>query len=125
VTLIDGNPIELLDPHWLFADADAARPAPESARPVCLLSGGGGNWAREILRPLVEANGYRVVFDGEQAQGEVALVIAYDAAEPGDRDCPVVRLSSRREGGDGSIYRYDRAALVDALQAGIQREARG
>jgi two-component system chemotaxis sensor kinase CheA len=129
VTLIDGNQIELLDPHWLFAEADAAPAAAELIRPVCLLSGDGGSWAREILRPLVEANGYQVVFDGEQAAGSVALVIACDAPEPDGVECPVVRLRSQREAGgdaaDGSIYRYDRPALVEALRGGIAREARG
>ena len=123
VALIDGNQIELLDPYWLFADADSTPVTTEPVRPVCLLSGDGGSWAREILRPLVEASGYQVVFD--RPAGGVSLVIACDAPEPEGTACPVVRLSSQREAAGGSIYRYDRAALLDALRAGIQREARG
>jgi len=69
-----------------------------------------------FIQPLLESAGYRVAHDlkpGETAQ----LVLTLDAEPDGQSDpARVVRLRSRkRGGGDGSIYRYDREALLGAL----------
>ncbi|WP_157220530.1 chemotaxis protein CheA [Flavisphingomonas formosensis] len=122
VALVDGQPVEMLDPHWLFAEGGAIPLAAEPERPICLLTGDDGSWTREILRPLVESNGYRVLFAREPSPSDVALVIACDAPEPAGTRSPVVRLRWQRETAGapaGSIYRYDRPALLDALKAGL------
>lgn len=110
--LLDDEPVELLDPHWLFAEhgedgvhADAA--------PLCLLSGGDDGWMRTFVQPMLESAGYRVTLDA----GALAdVVLTLDNAHSDHAKAPVVRLRSKRSGGeDGSIYRYDRDALLGAL----------
>lgn len=119
VMLIDGRQVELLDPFWLFAEASACTVPRE--RPICLLAADGDRWAREILAPMVEAAGYRVAFPEarEAARPDVILSAGGDSG-PEDRGVPVVRLRAQPEPADpddGSIYRYDRPALLDALRA--------
>lgn len=115
VALIDGTQVEIIDPYWLFA-AFAADVADSGERPVCALPAG-DPWMDNILRPLIESLGYRVV----AADGEVAADIVIASAEAG-ADAPpaageVLRIRARPEPGDqdDSIYRYDRAALISAL----------
>ena len=114
VALIDGEPVEMLDPMWLFGE-HGEEDADEAAAPVCLLGGGDTGWLGTFIQPLLESAGYRVVSD--LAPGEAAQVVLTLDAEPEvGAPAPVVRLRSRKRGGsDGSIYRYDRDALLGAL----------
>lgn len=120
VVLLDGEPVEQLDPYWLFAHHLAGTRRVESP-PLCLLAGGGG-WMANVLRPLVEAAGYRVVAE-LPADEPVSVVLALDAAEPPAAGAAsVLRLSSDPKAGAGQIYRYDREALLAALGRAAQRE---
>jgi two-component system chemotaxis sensor kinase CheA len=115
VSLIDGEPAELVDTHWLFAQRIGAA-ARTSEPPVCRLPSD-DPWMQNILRPIVEAAGYRVV--GEHDEGEADLVIAPqgDTVEVAGR---TIWLRSEPEPTgkkDESIYRYDRAGLVMALKS--------
>ena len=80
-----------------------------------------------FVRPLLETAGYRVV--AQLAQGETpAAVLSTDEA-PADlaAKAPVVRLRSRRAAsgeGDDSVYRYDRAGLLSALEARVAGKGR-
>lgn len=121
VALIDGDPVELLDPHWLFGEhGDAAAVA---TPPLCLLGGGDKGWLGTFIQPLLEGAGYRVVTalpPGEQAQ----VVLTLDAEPERADGAAVVRLCSQRQAsGDGAIYRYDRAALLGALAQAVGRGA--
>lgn len=125
VALLDGRQIEILDPHWLFADAVGSAPA-GGDRPLCLLGDRDDPWTREVLRPLVEAAGYRVAFEGDAVEGDAHIVIASEgsAAETRAPQGRLLRLRSdiaAREADPGSVYRYDRAGLMTALQAGRAR----
>ena len=117
VTLIGGEPAELVDTHWLFAHhlGATARPAEQG---VCRLPSG-DPWMQNILRPIVEAAGYRVV--GDDHDGKADLVIASQGS-------PVEKKKAARtiwlradpdapNEGEDSIYRYDRAGLLMALKA--------
>ena len=79
VTLIAGEPAELVDVHWLFARhvAAAARPG---APLVCRLPDD-DPWMQNMLRPIVEAAGYLVI--GEEGELLADLVIRSDGAPPG------------------------------------------
>ena len=121
VVLLAGEQIELLDTYWLFANYAAGIVRAE-AQPVCLLAGDGGGWMANVLRPLVEAAGYRVVAE-PPAGDPVSVVLALDAAEPAEAGtAPVLRLSSDPTPRPGHIYRYDRAALLAALERSSDRE---
>ncbi len=112
--LVDGTTVELLDPHWLFAlHADTG--IDQAAQPVCALPEG-DPWVDNMLRPLIESLGYRIARPGDS----VDILIALE-----DQDVPpeanVVRLRAAVEG-QGSVYRYDRAALIGALAAAKGRD---
>ena len=117
MSLINGEPAELLDPHWLFANhVGAAARGPEPL--VCRLPGD-DPWMQNMLRPIVEAAGYVVVGDEDDADAD--LVIASKGAElPGDNAGRTIWLRPEPEAAgkkDDSIYRYDRAGLLMALKS--------
>ncbi|GAA4717607.1 chemotaxis protein CheA [Sphingomonas lutea] len=116
VSLINGEPAELLDAHWLFANhvGAAARPAEPL---VCRLPGD-DPWMQNMLRPMVEAAGYRVV--GEQDDVAADLVIAAQGANAPADGTRTIWLRGEPEASgkkDESIYRYDRAGLLMALKS--------
>jgi two-component system, chemotaxis family, sensor kinase CheA len=118
VTLIAGEPAELVDPHWLFARAAATSAvASGDSQPVCRLPFD-DPWMQNMLRPIVEAAGYRVI-GSDDLPADLVIVSAESSAGtasvPGSR---VIRLRNAPRGvdQDGSIYRYDRAGLLDALR---------
>ena len=110
VAMVNGDPVELVDALALFA----AGTAPVAERPLCHLNCDGSGWMETFLRPVLEGVGYRCATRlpaGDTAA--VTLVMADTAAiTAGDT---VVRLRREVAGGDDSIYRYDRAALIDAV----------
>jgi two-component system chemotaxis sensor kinase CheA len=117
VSLISGEPAELVDAHWLFANhvGSAAR---TSGRMVCRLPSD-DPWMQNMLRPIVEAAGYRVV--GDEHGGDADLVIASQGTEVSDDAAkrtiwlrPEPEASGKK---DDSIYRYDRAGLLMALKS--------
>ena len=117
MTLVAGEPAELIDPHWLFATyLTASERTPE--QPVCRLPGD-DPWMQNMLRPMVEAAGYRVVSDVDES--EVDLAILSSASDSGTSAAArVIRLRSDPDPAslkDDTIYRYDRAALLSALKS--------
>ncbi len=116
VTLIAGEPAELVDVHWLFAEHVAAASRP-GAPLVCRLPDDDA-WMQNMLRPIVEAAGYIVI--GEDGELPADLVIRSDGAPPGPSGgAHVLTLAADPDAADGtnSIYRYDRAGLMRALKS--------
>jgi two-component system chemotaxis sensor kinase CheA len=116
VTLIGGEPAELVDAHYLFAQhlGAAARPG---APLVCRLPSD-DPWMQNMLRPIVEAAGYLVIGDGDELLPD--LVIQSEGAAPrASGDAQVLTLAADPDSADGkrSIYRYDRAGLMLALKS--------
>jgi len=107
-----GEQIEMLDPHWLFAE-HAVSAGDGAARPVCLLAGREAGWMATFLRPALERAGYRVATALKPGETP-SLTLAMDD-DAVDADAPVLRLSRERRDGADAIYRYDRAGLVEAL----------
>jgi two-component system, chemotaxis family, sensor kinase CheA len=117
VSLINGAPAELVDAHWLFANHVGAA-AWTGEQLVCRLPTD-DPWMQNMLRPMVEAAGYRVV--GEGSEDSADLVIAAQGAKAGqDNDGKTIWLRAEPEAAskkDQSIYRYDRAGLLIALKS--------
>ena len=118
VTLVGGEPAELIDAHWLFAEH--AGPRVQAAQPpVCRLDLA-DPWSRNMLRPIVEAAGYRVVaLDSEErADLMIAGAGASHSAGPPSGDGRVLWLSASPDApaNENHIYRYDRAGLLVALR---------
>ncbi|WP_338504181.1 chemotaxis protein CheA [Sphingomonas kaistensis] len=115
VTLVAGEPAELIDAHWLFASAARPVAEPSSSTPVCRLDLD-DPWVRNMLRPIVEAAGYRVItFDTE---AEADLAIASAGADVGHTARRTLFLSADADGAanENHLYRYDRAGLLVALR---------
>jgi two-component system, chemotaxis family, sensor kinase CheA len=114
VALIDGEQVETLDPYWLFAAYGDAAPADAAAQPVCALPEG-DPWMENMLRPLIESLGYRVVAAREGVEADILIQSAEGEAAKASAG-QVLRIRSRPDAeGEDSIYRYDRAALLSAL----------
>ncbi len=117
VTLVDGQPVTLIDAHELFARF--GEPPVAAGRPRCSLPA--DDWARTILAPLVTSAGYEIVPPEAADPHTIAIVFdeVFEAAEALGRGLigPVIRLRDRPEATAGSdtIYRYDRDALLSAL----------
>src|SRR5689334_21518209 len=114
VSLINNEPAELVDAHWLFANHVGAAVRP-SEQLVCRIPSD-DPWMQNMLRPIVEAAGYRVV--GDESDEDADLVIA----SQGDRVDAANAIYLRSEPDpknkkDQSIYRYDRAGLLMALKS--------
>jgi two-component system chemotaxis sensor kinase CheA len=116
VTLIGGEPAELVDAHWLFSEFLGAEARPVAPL-VCRLASD-DPWMQNMLRPIVEAAGYIVI--GERDDLIPDLVIQSDgktAAKTGS--ARVLTLAADPDAADGKerIYRYDRAGLMMALKS--------
>jgi two-component system chemotaxis sensor kinase CheA len=116
VTLIAGEPAEIVDAHWLFAHHLGSAASATTDRPICHLPSG-DPWMQNMLRPIVEAVGYRVVGDDHDAQAD--LVITSEPRKAGKAARTIVLRSEPDPTGKGdeSIYRYDRAGLLMALKS--------
>jgi two-component system chemotaxis sensor kinase CheA len=115
VTLIGREQVEVLDLHWLFA---AYAPVSGQAEPKVCLIPWGDPWMDNMLKPVVESAGYRVVRSGEPGSEAADIVILTEDEDspPAAGEARIVRLRSEPSGRkDGSIHRYDRAALLGAL----------
>jgi two-component system chemotaxis sensor kinase CheA len=116
VTLISGDQVEVVDPYWLFAVH--AREGSDTRKPVCVLPLDDA-WMSNILRPIVENAGYRVVRSGDDEAAAADVVIASAEAEaPAPLEGKLLRIRSHPDLAhekDDSIYRYDRAGLLAAL----------
>lgn len=121
VALVDGEQVELIDPHWLFSRfGDGAKPADA---PVCALPPG-DPWTDNLLRPLIESLGYQVVAAEPGIAADLLIENEACPVPPGVSAAGILKLRDKPEkGGDGdeSVYRYDREAIVDILRR--RREA--
>jgi two-component system chemotaxis sensor kinase CheA len=117
VSLVGGEPAEIVDAHWLFANHVGAV-ASTTEQLVCRLPSD-DPWMQNMLRPIVEAAGYRVV--GDEHDGEADLVIAAQGADvPEEAAKKTIWLRAEADAAskkDESIYRYDRAGLLMALKS--------
>ena len=120
VTLVGGRPVELIDSHWLFAEASRDS-GNAGAQPLCMLSDASDPWSRQVLLPLLRSAGYRVTFPDAADAGEAEVMIACaegTSLPEGHDSLPVIRLTAEPEPAEARlVYRYDRQRLLDALRA--------
>ena len=121
VALVEGEPVELLDPFTLFAELPESL-SETAGRPLCRIVGDDPTWAREFLAPVVERAGYQVIFGDDLEARDPALVIDL-GGEAGEAaiiapETRVLRLRDQADARGEAIARYDRAAIDAALRAG-------
>ncbi len=118
VMLVEERPVEFLDAFWLFAQGLGSEPAAEQ-RPVCLLSDE-DPWTRQVLAPLVEGAGYRIIYAPEEGPAADLVIVADGAAADGPAEAAaVLRLRQHAEdrgASPDSLWRYDRAGLTAELR---------
>jgi two-component system chemotaxis sensor kinase CheA len=117
VSLINGEPAELVDAHWLFANHVGAA-ARNAAQMVCRLPSD-DPWMQNMLRPIVEAAGYRVIGDADDENADL-VIAAQGTAVSSEASRQTIWLRTELEAAgkkDESIYRYDRAGLLMALKS--------
>lgn len=117
VSLINGEPAELVDAHWLFSQYVGAA-ARQVEQMVCLVPGW-DPWMQNMLRPLIEAAGYRVVDDEDEDKADVVIACVGEELPDSVTD-KTIWLRPEPEAAnkkDDSIYRYDRAGLLVALKS--------
>jgi len=105
----------VLDPYWIFA-AHAQDALGEAPRPVCALPKD-DPWMDNILRPIIESAGYRVVGSAEAETADVVIASA-EGEPPQGAEGKLLKIRSQPDlvhDSDDSIYRYDRAGLLAAL----------
>ncbi|UUL83656.1 chemotaxis protein CheA [Sphingomonas qomolangmaensis] len=115
-SLIGGEPVELLDPFWLFAQHGDLLPTAE--RPLFLIEPDAAGWMPSFLAPILNNAGYRVATEAgnDDRPAAVLRLEGEPANEAGvTSDLPVVLLRHERSG-DSGIYRYDREGLLEALR---------
>jgi two-component system chemotaxis sensor kinase CheA len=117
VSLINDEPAELLDAHWLFANHVGAA-ARRQEQLICLIPDW-DPWMQNMLRPLVEAAGYRVIDNAEEERADVVIASLGEELPDGADDKTIwLRAEPEPQGKkDESIYRYDRAGLLMALKS--------
>jgi two-component system chemotaxis sensor kinase CheA len=125
IALVGGDPVELIDPFWLMAQYGAGAPEPALRQPLCRLADDHDGWGSNFLAPILRNAGYRVAAadDGGEAP-DVLLCLSHEggSCDHGGGEVPVIRLraSVAASGpGDETVYRYDRAALLDALRLSV------
>jgi two-component system chemotaxis sensor kinase CheA len=117
VSLVNGEPAELVDAHWLFANLVGA--AARGAEPHDCRLPDDDPWMQNMLRPIVEAAGYRVVGLDEDVEADL-VIAAQGSRATQDSAGRTIWLRTEPEAAgkkDDSIYRYDRAALLMALKS--------
>ena len=114
VTLFEGEAVEVLDCHWLFTRHEGQ--SKRTVSKTCRIDED-DPWVRSILRPMVEAAGYRIVGAGSGEAVDVAITMGGEEPAPLHAG-QVIILTSDPDAADhkgGVIYRYDRGALLESL----------
>ena len=116
VSLVNGEPAELVDAHWLFSSHVGAT-VQANEKPVCRIPCW-DPWMQNMLRPLIEAAGYRVIDDAEEEEADVVIAsLGDDIPEEGSSKTIWLRMEPEAASKkDFSIYRYDRTGLLMALK---------
>ncbi len=120
---VDGQPVELLSSYSCFEMKHDVVPSEASNRAVCYIDAAADDgWEQRVLAPLLRSSGYEVTFDATRsATASVVLTRGRHEEVSSDADRVVLLRDSPqlRPDQQGSIYRYDRAALLAAVGAKI------
>ena len=116
VTLIAGEPAEMIDTHWLFAAHIGTAAAQPAKQPVCRLPDD-DPWMQNMLRPIVEAAGYRVVGPSDECAADLAILAGTNDEAASAARTLRLRSDPGADTEDGSVYRYDRAGILMALKS--------
>jgi two-component system chemotaxis sensor kinase CheA len=119
VILFEGEPVELVNAFQYF-EISAAPLVATNAKPLCYVeTGDDGGWETLILQPLLNASGYHVSFDEADREAASVILSSSGAVDDVADDRTLLLRSNVHPAPEqkASIYRYDRLALISAIQA--------
>ena len=115
----EGEQIELIDAHACLAEGARLQGSDlgQAGGALCYLEADQQGWMGNVLKPLLEAAGYRGTHDPEQRASAWAELLSEDGGHGAAIDSSRTILLHDRPGqsAERSIYRYDRAAILRAL----------
>lgn len=122
---VDGKPVEILNAYSFFeVRPDEVRTA-AAQRPLCFIDAAQQDgWEKNVLAPLLTASGYQVTFDDANRANATVVLVRGTVIENAANDERLIALRDTLQSSEGdqkSIYRYDRLALLDAIQSKISR----
>lgn len=122
VVLLNGTHIEVIDGFALFASAPDVMEQADKVRARCVIADADDSWNREILAPLLTQAGYTVAWGGAESTVNADDVVLMTSGAAPDAvsasQAAVIRLRNNSDPlspDDSSIYRYDRARLLEAI----------
>ncbi|NCP11488.1 MAG: chemotaxis protein CheA, partial [Sphingomonadales bacterium] len=113
VGMIDGQPIEIVEPDHLAA---AVFEAAVDNRPTCRIAGVDNHWTHQFLRPILESAGYRVLGVGDPGAAAIVLAAGDDVAAADGKASIVCLRDSPAGDDDGSVYWHDPDGILAALK---------
>lgn len=118
LVLLDGRQIEVVDGLAVLAGGGNRMTLARPAR--CIIADADDLWNREILAPLLAQAGYEVLWGVDAPAGPDDLVVlgSRDGAPASAGAVIRIRREAEPHGPDDmSVYRYDRAALLERISA--------
>ncbi len=125
----EGQQIELIEAHAFLAEAAAfSGEAGLDEAPLCYLERDQSGWMEKVLKPLIEAAGYRVSHDPMDREPAIAELLSARDGRSGATGRAIYLHDVPGQRGEDSVYRYDRqailAALADRRRADDQRDGK-
>ncbi len=122
IVLCGERPLEMVDPFALFARMEQLKSSPERSPRRCIIPADGDGWMVDILAPLLRQAGHEVIMAKTGDSTIDADILVVGASEPelrASEGVPVLRIRDIERADPSvpaSIYRYDRAGLLDAIE---------
>ncbi len=124
VLTIDDRQVELMNPYQFF-EHDTAVQVNENQKPLCYVdSSDNDDWSNKMLLPLLNAAGYRISTDKEDAQNADVILTLEGENNHNEFDadnCVNLRKNMAANENENSIYRYDRLGLLAAIEEKITK----
>jgi len=118
IVLLDGRQIEVVDGLAVLAAGSERVRRAKAGR--CIIADVEDLWNREILAPLLAQAGYEVLWGADAPAGpDDVVVLGSRDGEPASAGAVIrIRREAEPHGPDDvSVYRYDRAALLERISA--------
>ena len=121
VLLVNGDPVEMIDPFWLMEQYSGDQAHSAARPPICRIADDHDGWGGNFLAPILRNAGYRVVAESSDEAPDILLCLTDDGGACGHLGggVPVIRLRASVAAAspdDDTVYRYDRGALLEALR---------
>jgi two-component system, chemotaxis family, sensor kinase CheA len=114
----EGVPVELINVYQYF-EINKTVLRTDVEKPLCFIeTGDDDGWETRILQPLLNASGYTVSFnEADRGNASIILSSAGNGSQADDRTVHLRSSVHAVTAQKASVYRYDRLALISAIEA--------